>query len=58
MASISLKPVPGGRRVYAYLRYKDQMRTVTRYVGDASAMTREEALALGWTAAFEKGLLG
>jgi hypothetical protein len=47
MASIRLKCLPNSRRVYAYLRYSLAGKTVTKYVGDATAPTRHEALRKG-----------
>jgi DNA mismatch endonuclease (patch repair protein) len=58
LGSIELKqPWKRGGRTYAYLRYSDRGRTVNRYVGSATAATRQEALRLGWQAAHAKGLL-
>ena len=56
-ASISLQHFAKSRRVYAYLRFKSGGRTTRRYVGDATARTREEALRIAWTKARERGLL-
>ena len=56
-ASIELK-IPGkGRRVYAYLRYVEDGRTVNRYVGEAPGADRTERLRRGWALARSKGLL-
>jgi DNA mismatch endonuclease, patch repair protein len=58
LGSIELKqPWKPRGRIYAYLRYSHRGRTITKYVGSASAATREEALKLGWRIAHEKGLL-
>ena len=54
--SIELKFL-GGRRVYAYLRYTSDGRTVARYVGEAPGATREERLSAAWAAAHAQGLL-
>lgn len=56
-ASISLKHMPGSRRVYGYLRYSVGGKTITKYVGDATASTREQALRRAWREAHRKGLL-
>jgi len=58
LGSIELKQVwkPRGG-TYAYLRYSHRGRTINRYVGNATAATREEALRLGWQAAHARGLL-
>lgn len=56
-ASIELKLWKDSRRVYAYLRHQQDGRTVSRYVGEATAPTREEALARAWRLARAKGLL-
>jgi hypothetical protein len=56
-ASISLERFPRARRLYAYLRYKHEGHNYRRYVGDASAQTREEALRIAWRLVREKGLL-
>jgi DNA mismatch endonuclease, patch repair protein len=58
IGSIELKrPWKPSEATYAYLRYSQGGRTVTRYVGKATATTREEALRLGWALAHAKGLL-
>jgi DNA mismatch endonuclease (patch repair protein) len=57
-ASISLQAFKKSRKIYAYLRYKAQGRTNNRYVGDATAQTREEALAIAWAKARGKNMLG
>jgi hypothetical protein len=57
LASISLRRFPKGRRVYAYLRFKDGSRTVTRYVGQVHESLRADALAAAWKAAREKGFV-
>jgi len=46
-----------GAGLYAYLRYSVGGKTVTTYVGDATAETRAEALRKAWRAACGKGLL-
>jgi len=56
-ASIRLKHLPKSRRVYAYLRYSVDGKTRTKYAGDATADTREDALREAWTHARQKGLL-
>jgi DNA mismatch endonuclease (patch repair protein) len=56
-ASISLQHFKRSRRVYAYLRYKSGGHTTQRYVGDATASNREEALAIAWKQARAKKLL-
>lgn len=57
-ASVELKRLPRSRRVYGYLRYSSQGRTVNRYIGDTTAHTRLEALEKAWCLAHHKGLLG
>jgi hypothetical protein len=56
-ASIELKFI-GGRRIYAYLRYMTNGKTISRYVGEAPGSSREERLRAAWALAREKGLLG
>lgn len=56
-ASVELKFL-GGRRVYAYLRFSDDARTINRYIGEAPGQTREDRLATGWRLARRKGMLG
>ena len=55
-ASVELKRLPKGRRVYGYLRYSDGGRTVNRYIGEVTAESREAALKRAWDLAHEKGL--
>jgi len=56
-ASIRLKSLPKSRRVYAYLRYSSAGKTITTYVGDATASTRLEALRKAWRLARQKDLI-
>lgn len=56
-ASVRLKCLPNSRRVYAYLRYSMSGRTVTKYVGDATAPTRPDALRKAWKLVHQKGLI-
>ena len=56
-ASIRLKCLPSSRRVYAYLRYSSAGKTVTKYVGDATAPTRLEALQKAWELARQKSFI-
>ncbi len=57
LASIRLLLFTKGRRVYAYLHYKARGRNVSRYIGDATADDRREALRLAWDQAREKGMM-
>jgi hypothetical protein len=56
-ASIRLQRLPKSRRVYAYLRYSVDGKTITKYVGDATAGTRDRALRDAWAEAHERGLM-
>jgi hypothetical protein len=56
-ASIRLKRLPKSRRVYAYLRYSVDGKTITKYAGDATAKTRERALQQAWNHAQSGGLM-
>ncbi|GCD99324.1 very short patch repair endonuclease [Embleya hyalina] len=47
-ASIALKVYPKTRRIRAYLRWSDQGRTRTRYVGEVDQPTRAANLAQAW----------
>lgn len=58
LASIELKRVSGRRRIYGYLRYTHEGRTVARYVGQAPGDTRTERLRAAWSAARSRGLVG
>lgn len=49
VASVELKRLPKGRRVYAYLRWADSGRTVNHYIGDVTATSRQEALRRAWS---------
>lgn len=57
MGSIRLKRLPKSRRVYAYLRYSSDGKTITQYVGDATAPTRLEALRMAWKLARQRNLI-
>ena len=56
-ASVELKRLPKGRRVYGYLRYSEGGQTVNCYIGDVTAGTRAAALRRAWASARDKGLL-
>ena len=57
LASIELKLLPKGRRVYAYLRFTRDGKTVNEYLGEATAIDRPTALIRGFDLARTKGLL-
>jgi DNA mismatch endonuclease (patch repair protein) len=56
-ASVVLERFKRTRRVYAYLRFKYRSKNHRIYVGEASAMTRKEALDRAWRLVSEKGLI-
>lgn len=56
-ASVSLQHFKKSRRVYAYVRYKSDRKTINLYVGDATAPTRKQALAIAWALVLSKRLL-
>lgn len=56
-ASVELKRLPKGRRIYGYLRYTERGRTVNRYIGEVTSESRQSALRKGWVLAWRKGLL-
>jgi hypothetical protein len=56
-ASIVLVRPKRGRRVYAYLRFKYRQRNHALYVGQATALTREESLRQAWRQVKKKRLL-
>jgi hypothetical protein len=45
------------RRLYGYLHFRYQGQNVSKYIGEATADSREEALRLAWNAARKKGML-
>ena len=53
--SVELK-CPGGRRVYAYLRYMRDGKTVAAYIGEAPGDSRENRLAAAWDLVRRRGL--
>ena len=49
VASIAVRSFTRGpNQSYAYLQYKDNMKTVTKYVGRVTADTRADSLKIGW----------
>jgi hypothetical protein len=56
-ASIELKRVNARRRIYAYLRYSYQGKTVSRYVGQVRQSSRFGNLTEAWSAAHSQNLL-
>lgn len=55
-ASVALKLLPRTRRIRAYLRWSDNGRSPTRYLGEVGFPSRTENLEEGWRLAHEKGL--
>src|SRR5690606_35154772 len=47
-ASICLRVLPAGRRIYAYLRWSEDGNTKERYVGEVEGDTREDNLLTAW----------
>lgn len=56
-ASVELKLLPKGRRVYAYLRYARGGRTANVYIGQVDGATRLERLRRAWQEVHDRGLL-
>ena len=56
-ASVALKLLPRTRRIRAYLRWSDNGRSPTRYLGEVGFASRAENLREGWRLAHDKGLL-
>ncbi|GIE34091.1 hypothetical protein Ait01nite_071360 [Actinoplanes italicus] len=56
-ASVALKLLPRTRRIRAYLRWSDNGRSPTRYLGEVGFASRAENLREGWRLAHQKGLL-
>ena len=48
VASVAVRRFPQSNQDYAYLQYKHQSRTVTRYLGNVTAASRAKSLELGW----------
>lgn len=57
LASVELKLMSDSRRVYAYLRWHEEGATQARYLGEATADSRADALAKAWREARERGLI-
>jgi DNA mismatch endonuclease (patch repair protein) len=51
MASVCLRLFPKGRRVYAYLRWFEDGRTIERYLGEVTEADRPANLAAAWRTA-------
>jgi hypothetical protein len=47
-AFVSVRTFKIGYQSYGYLQFRHQGKTVTRYIGQISAGSREESLVLGW----------
>lgn len=56
-ASIALRVLRQGRRIYAYLRWSVGGKTRERYVGEVEYDTRRENLAQAWRIVREASLL-
>ncbi|WP_424212002.1 very short patch repair endonuclease [Streptomyces sp. BI20] len=58
LASVTLKVFPRTRRIRAYLRWSDDGRSPSRYIGEVDGPTRSRNLAAAWEIARERGMLG
>lgn len=56
-ASVELKLLPKGRRIYAYLRYNRDGRTVNVYVGQTAGESRVQRLRHAWQQVHARDLL-
>jgi hypothetical protein len=56
-ASIALRVLRNGRRIYAYLRWSTGGKTHERYVGEVDRDSRAANLAQAWRTAHQAGLL-
>lgn len=56
-ASIALRVLPKGRRIYAYLRWSDSGKTYEHYVGEVDRDTRAANLVQAWHTVHQAGLL-
>ena len=54
--SVSIKNFPRSHQTYAYLQFKKDRKTTTRYVGKVTAGSRFESISLGWKLLKEKNL--
>lgn len=57
LASVELKRFAKGRRVYAYLRWTENGRTVNRYIGDVTTQSRQNALRRAWKMVHAQGVV-
>jgi DNA mismatch endonuclease (patch repair protein) len=56
LASVALRVLPKGRRVYAYLRWSDGGKTHERYIGEVTQDDRPANLAEAWRKVRRAGL--
>ena len=56
-ASVELKVLPKGRRVYAYLRYAQDGKTINTYIGQADGNSRAQRLHTAWEQVHAKAML-
>jgi DNA mismatch endonuclease Vsr len=56
-ASVALKVLNNTRRIRAYLRWSENGKSPTRYIGEVSQTTRSANLAEAWALAWGKGYL-
>jgi len=49
-ASVSLRSFTRSKELWAYMQFKVNLKTVTKYIGKVSADSRFESLRLGWAA--------
>lgn len=57
IASVSLRHFNPYKQLWAYLQFKADGKTVTKYIGKASSETRYEALICGWNLVRERNLV-
>lgn len=51
LASVALRVLPQGRRVYAYLRWSEEGRTREKYIGEVTGADRQTNLTQAWEGA-------
>jgi DNA mismatch endonuclease (patch repair protein) len=56
-ASVRLLLFDKARRIYAYLHFSHEGHKISKYIGEATADSRGDALRIGWQTARRKGLL-
>lgn len=56
-ASVAIQLFKRSHQHWAYLRFKNEGKTVRRYIGNVTSDSREQSLTLGWALVRQKSIV-